>query len=197
MDFDTSLTLEQNGASVNYGVMFGNESIVFIKGGAGSSCYGYEDKYLRMARRVNDKSGYTVITASNPGPKIDTYSLDKILIDNYILQNELKSYSLSLVGSSNGAYQNIFLASISEKVKKIVCVNMPLMLNFQKSTTRLDTLRDIEKIFVYGSLDPSVKFIPHLCAKNIEGLSVKTVKNADHNFKGMLDSFIELSDIII
>lgn len=196
MDFDTSLTIEKNGATVDYGIIFGNENLLFIKGGAGSSCRGCEDKYLKIARRVNVKSGYTVITASNPGPKIETYSLDKILIDNYISQNELKSYSLSFFGASNGAYQNIFLASITEKVKKIVCVNMPLMLNFQKSTKALGTLRYTEKIFVYGSLDPSVKFIPHLCAKNIEGLSVKTIKNADHNFKGMLNRFIELSDII-
>ncbi len=196
MNFDTSLTLEQNGASVDYGVVFGNENIVFIKGGAGSSCRGYEDKYLKMARRLCERCGYTVITASNPGPKMDTYSIDKLLLDNYISQNELKSYTVSLFGSSNGAYQNIFLASASLNVKKIICVNMPLMLNFQKATAKLATLEHVEKLFIYGSLDPSVKFIPHLSIKGIEGLSVRCIENADHNFKGMLDSFIELSDLI-
>ena len=196
MDFDTTLTIEKDGASVDYGVVFGNENIVFIKGGAGSSCRGYEDKYLRMAHRLFERGGYTVITASNPGPKVDTYSIDKLLLDNYISQNELKSYSLSLFGSSNGAYQNIFLASTLENVKKIVCVNMPLMLNFQKATARLATLDNVKKLFIYGSLDPSVKFIPHLSAKKIDALSVSIIENADHNFKGMLDSFIGISDLI-
>ena len=48
------------GEKIQYGILFGNEKIVFIKAGAGGNIRGYQDKYLKMAHRVHDNLGATV-----------------------------------------------------------------------------------------------------------------------------------------
>ena len=62
----------------NYHFVLGNEKIVFIKAGAGGSERGYEDKYIKMADRIHERSGATVITASNPiDPICDAQNLNE------------------------------------------------------------------------------------------------------------------------
>lgn len=66
MDFDKTIKQEfTNNIELEYGIIHGNENIVFIKAGAGGSFYGYEDKYLKMARLLNSINGCTVVCASN------------------------------------------------------------------------------------------------------------------------------------
>ena len=38
---------------INYGIVNGNNTIVFIKAGQDGSLYGYQDKYIKMAKRLN------------------------------------------------------------------------------------------------------------------------------------------------
>ena len=197
MNFDTTLrATAHNGNQVEYGIIRGNNKIVFIKSGAGGDYRGYDDKYLKMARRINMRSGFTVITSSNPGTKDLTYEIDKFVLDKYVSDNGLKDVEFYLIGSSNGAYQNIFLIKKLPLVKKILCINMPLMMNFQKATKELEGTPFIEKIFVCGSDDPSIPYLPLLEAKKIPNLTTVTVNGADHNFYGMNDEFILLSDMI-
>ena len=51
---------------IRYGIIYGKNTIVFIKGGQDCSLYGYQNKYLKMAHNIHDKYGYTVIVSSNP-----------------------------------------------------------------------------------------------------------------------------------
>ena len=44
----------------------GNEIIVLIKSGQNGSMYGYQNKYLNIAKTSNEKYNYTVICSSNP-----------------------------------------------------------------------------------------------------------------------------------
>ena len=197
MDFETAYTVtEADGGNLEYGVVFGGNNIVFIKSGAGSTCRGYENKYVEMARRLNKRCNFTVICAPNPGPIKTTYEIDKLVIKKVIEDKKIDNYTLSLFGSSNGCYQNIFLAEAFPSAVKMLSVNMPLMVNFQKATEKLSKFPLMEKIFIYGRLDPSVTFIPLLEAKRIDNLTVKIVEGADHQFKNMLDDFIALSDLI-
>ena len=46
---------------IKYGILFGNEKIVFIKVGADGNIRGYQDKYLKMAHRVHARIGDTFI----------------------------------------------------------------------------------------------------------------------------------------
>ena len=73
-DFDEVIELPFNGETIQYGVVNGSNTIVFIKAGANGSMYGYENKYLQIAKNINKSHGYTVICSSNPdhnGNRID------------------------------------------------------------------------------------------------------------------------------
>ena len=61
-DFDEVIKKEE----IEYGIVRGNENIVFLKAGAGGSFRGYGDKYLKMAITLHERDGATVICASNP-----------------------------------------------------------------------------------------------------------------------------------
>lgn len=42
-------------AIIDYGIVEGNNIIVFIKAGQNGSLYGYQNKYIKMAKRLNKK----------------------------------------------------------------------------------------------------------------------------------------------
>ena len=52
--------------TIEYGIIEGNNTIVFIKSGQNGSIYGYNNKYIKMAKRLNKKYKCTVICSSNP-----------------------------------------------------------------------------------------------------------------------------------
>ena len=60
-------------AIIEYGIVEGNNTIVFIKAGQNGSLYGYQNKYIRMAKNVNKKYGCSVICSSNPLKRAKTY----------------------------------------------------------------------------------------------------------------------------
>ena len=115
---------------IEYGILFGNEKIVFIKVGAGGNIRGYQDKYLRMAHRIHDKIGSTVICASNPE---DIEYNEQVLADKSKIVDVAKELSLSdykvyMFGTSDGAYYNFLLAKEVTETVKILCVNRRCLL---------------------------------------------------------------------
>lgn len=66
MNFDRILSKTVDYEKIKYGILFGNEKIVFIKVGAFGKIDGHKDKYIRMAHRIHDRIGATVICSSNP-----------------------------------------------------------------------------------------------------------------------------------
>ena len=75
--------------TINYGIISGNEKIVFIKVGADGNIKGYKNKYLKMAHRVHEKTGATVICASNPYIENGHVAADKEMILKVV--NEMNS----------------------------------------------------------------------------------------------------------
>ena len=74
MKFDKIVRRSIEGKSIYYGFIIRNEKIVFIKGGAGGTLNGYDNKYLKMAHRIHEKIGATVICATNP---VESVTLDE------------------------------------------------------------------------------------------------------------------------
>ena len=62
MEFDAITTQH----SLQFGYVAGTNGLLIIKGGAGGSIYGYENKYLTMAERVKEKYGFAVMVSDNP-----------------------------------------------------------------------------------------------------------------------------------
>ena len=71
--FEEINIVKQGNAEITYGIIHGNNIIVFIKAGMNGTCYGYDNKYQRIAKQLNKKHGCTVITASNPNGYQDDF----------------------------------------------------------------------------------------------------------------------------
>ena len=55
--------------TIQYGIIKGNNKILFIKPGQDGSMVGYMDKYYNLAKYINNKYQYTVICSNNPYEK--------------------------------------------------------------------------------------------------------------------------------
>ena len=86
MGFDEIIKKEfKDIAVIEYGIIKGNSTIVFIKAGQNGSIYGYENKYLTIAGKLNKKYGYTVISSSNPFDGNNPLDHDMDVVKEYLL----------------------------------------------------------------------------------------------------------------
>ena len=180
---------------INYGIIYGNEKIVFIKTGVDGNIKGYKDKYLKIAHRLHNRLGATIICASNPEIDNGHFAADKAMI--YYVASELKlaEYMVYFLGVSDGAYHNIILAAETPQTMKLLGISTSRK-TVDDFIIRLHALSHIEKILVYGTEDYENDIVPILENSKIENLKVINIDGADHDFKGMLDEFIALSDIL-
>lgn len=181
--------------TINYGIISGNEKIVFIKVGADGNIKGYKNKYLKMAHRVHEKTGATVICASNPYIENGHVAADKEMILKVVNEMNFSEYTVSFLGTSDGAYHNLSLAQEISGVIKILCVN-PSSVNLDDLEKKLLKLSSVNKILVYGSKDDEYSSLLHLKELNCENLELITIDGADHEFKGMLEEYITLIDML-
>lgn len=99
--------------------------MLFIKGGRGSTYYGYNNKYLNIARTINEKYGLTVAVSSNK------------LFSNIALKSELQSvftalnthYQVLYAGVSSGAVAAIEQASDIHGLQKFLLINQPFTIS--------------------------------------------------------------------
>ena len=192
MKFDKIINKALDEESVDYWFIFGNNKIVFIKAGAGGEIPGYQDKYLRMAHRVHERLGATVICASNYEKCL---KMDKKAIEWCARYLKLKDIELYFVGVSDGADQCITL-SRNAPTKKLLCIN-PSFVPGHDPSDRLIIRSKVEKIFVYGTKDvEGQELVPKLMEREIPNFEIKWIEGSDHEFTGMLDEFILLIDLI-
>jgi len=196
LDFDRTVCEHlSSGTELEYGIVEGSATIVLIKSGRGGTARGEEDKYVRMARRLSFAHGCSVICSPNPAD-CATHEVDRRVIERYVSQKELADFSLSLIGSSNGAYQNLFLAERMPKTKAILCINMPLMVNYHRTASLLEGLDRVEKTLVYGTRDPSCPYLRFLENRRLPACRFLRIDGADHCFTGQTEHFVSLSDYL-
>ena len=202
LSYDKTTTKTVSGEKIHYGILFGNEKIVFIKVGAGGNIRGYQDKYLQMAHRVHERWGATVICSSNPWVEEERKAAaDKALIENVVDTCGLSTWKLYLVGTSDGAYSNLVLAPIVPQAVRLLGINTSAKLLDGKSDlldlqNKLQDLRPVDKTLVYGTRDCDFALVPALQAMACENLGIITVEGANHEFKGMVKEFIALIDLL-
>ena len=194
MKFDQTQTVVQtDGLKIEYGLIHGNNRIVIIKAGAGGNYIGDDEKYLEMARLLHDTYGCTVLSLSNYAS--DSFERGDVAVIRELIAEMGGEVELYYIGNSNGSTQGLLTATKYFAFRRMVLVNMPLMLNFHRIKEAL-TRADTEIRFVYGEKDPSISYVPFLRnASSKEGnlarTEIVTVGGADHNFAGMTDVFIE------
>ena len=111
-------------------IIEGNNIIVFIKAGQDGSLYGYQNKYIKMARRLNKKYGCSVICSSNPFDGNNPLDNAMEIIEDYA--KIFDNYKIYYLGYSNGALIGAWFGVKYPKIKRMALVNGPLMYNFHK-----------------------------------------------------------------
>ena len=183
-----------DGEEVEYEIIFGNEKIVFIKAGAGGSVRGYDNKYLKMARRIHERIGATVICASNPD--VPHEELDEAEIRWVIEEKELSGFEISFVGASDGAYHNLSLARRFFETVKWLGINASYI-ELSELIEKLNELPNASKTLIYGTKDDDFdEVVPALRKLENDKLKTVLVEGADHSFTGMVDEFVALSDYL-
>ena len=185
-----------NGEIIEYGLVYGNEKIVFIKTGVDGSIRGYQDKYLQMAYRVHERLGATVICASNPNAAYEPQVVaDKAMISKVAAEQGFADYEVYFVGTSDGGYQNLLLAKAVPQTVKLIGIN-PSLIDMDDFAEKLRESPGINKLLVYGTEDDDYECVPVLKDLDCENLEIITVEGADHEFTGMVDEFIALIDLL-
>lgn len=194
--FDKTVTLIQSGKEIEYGIIDGNNTVDFIKAGMEGSCYGYENKYVRIGRLLNEKHGCSIISSSNPLGLHTDFTAEMDFVRNYTKQQNMENFQVYFVGHSNGAALGIINAWEFSEIKKLVCINAPLMMNSHLLIQGIKEFSGEKMNLVYGSKDPSFDMVKLYSELESEKIDFVRVKNADHNFTGNLDFFIELPGLL-
>ena len=195
--FDRTVTLSQNGKEIEYGIIDGNNIIVFIKAGLEGSCYGYENKYVRIGRALNEKHGCSIIASSNPlGYKTD-FAAEMEFIKDYAKKQNFDDYQVYFFGHSNGAALGIINAYQFAEIKKLVCINAPLMINPHLLIRGINGFSGEKMTLVYGSSDASFDMLKLYSELESDKIDFLSIHGADHNFTGCLDLFIQLPGVLL
>ena len=182
-----------SGDNTQYGIISGNNKIVFIKAGLGGDNFGYENKYLIMAQQLHDKFGCSVIVASNPNDGKSHVEKDQTIIQQFVVDNNILKPEFFFLGHSNGGFKGLELSYSSITFTKMILINMPLMINLHKTKQYILSIPQTNILLIYGENDPSFAYVPFIEGK-FNNVEVYVVQHADHNFKGLLDEFISYGE---
>lgn len=180
--------------TIEYGAIKGNSTVVFIKAGQDGSIYGYEDKYVTIAKNLNSKYGYTVIVASNPFDGNNPLDHDMNVVKEYCKEQKIKRYKVYYMGYSSGARIGLCWGYAQPKIKKMLLINSPLMKNLHTIKEGLSNSENQEIDLIYGENDQSIAYTTLLDRILNDYIKLTVIKGADHYFTNMLDEFIELPE---
>ena len=171
---------------VSIGYIHGSSKVLLIKTGQGGSVYGYENKYLDLALEVNEKFGFSVFVSATIVDTKDSFARDIHVVEEVLGTTEFEIYYL---GVSKGGLIGIWHGSDEPKINRMVSVNAPLMINFHgKTLPGIKKLGRKKLTMIYGTLDPSYKYLPFIG----KWTNVEIVENADHNLIGAKIDFITM-----
>jgi hypothetical protein len=197
MNYEKILRKSVGFEKIEYGILFGNKKIVFIKVGAGGNIRGYQDKYLKMAHRVHERIGATVICSSNPDASIEKHlDVDKALIKKVISDLGLSAFELYFVGTSDGGEHSLKLSQQFPETVKFLGLNSSWS-SIEDFIELTKSMPHTKKTFVYGALDDDFDDgVPRLKALGCDNLEIIILDGVDHNFTDKVDDFIALIDLI-
>ena len=197
LSYDKILGATVDGEKIKYGILWGNEKIVFIKVGADGNIRGYQDKYLRMAHRVHARIGATVICASNPYISEPSHiKADKALINKVTAERGFENFEMYLAGTSDGGYHSLLLAQQFSQTVKYLGINSSHK-GIENFAERILRLSQVKKILVYGRNDEDFdKDFPTMNALACDNLEIIVLDGVNHEFKGKVDDFIALADLL-
>ena len=179
-------------AIIDYGIVEGNNIIVFIKAGQNGSLYGYQNKYIKMAKRLNKKYGCSVICSSNPFDGNNPLDNAMEVIEDYA--KRFDDFKIYYLGYSNGALIGAWFGIKYPKIKRMVLVNGPLMYNLYKTKEGALLFKGESINFIYGEYDQSIGYVELL--KSIENDKIKVFieEGQDHHFSKSEEDFQKIPE---
>ena len=177
-----------NNGGISIGIIPGIEKILYIKTGQGGTIYGEENKYLDLASEVNERYGLSVFVSATESDSKEVYEREMCLLSELVPNEKREIYYL---GVSKGGLIGIWYGKDNPVLNNILTINAPLMINFySKTLPNIKALTKDRLTMIYGSLDPSFKYIPFI-KKHTD---VRIIDGADHNLCGSSES---ISDIVL
>lgn len=174
-----------------YGIVFGANVLVYIKTGNGGNIYGYENKYQKIANRINDELGYAVLVASNPVEEQCNLQREvRIVLDAFGIFNAFDD--IIYIGISDGANIGAQQGYRISELKRMLLINGPLMINFHKTKRGILAFENEKIEMIYGERDPSYNYVGLLDTIDSKLLEVNTLEEIDHNFTNALPKFEQL-----
>ena len=179
-------------AIIDYGIVEGNNIIVFIKAGQNGSLYGYQNKYIKMAKRLNKKYGCSVICSSNPFDGNNPLDNAMTIIEDYA--KRFDDYKIYYLGYSNGVLIGAWFGIKYPKIKRMALVNGPLMYNLYKTKEGALSFKGESINFIYGEYDQSIGYVELL--KSIENDKIKVFieEGQDHHFSKSEEDFQKIPE---
>jgi len=188
LNFDDIIRSQINNEMITVGYIRGNNNVLFIKTGQDGSIYGYENKYINIAKRINKEYGCTIFVSTTSSDKKEYYDAEMQIVSNAFSNGE---YNIYYFGVSKGGLIGCWYGADNPKLKRIVSVNAPLMINFfNKTKPALEKLKSNKAVMVYGEFDPSFNYTSFL--KDIVNYNI--VNGADHHFKDKSAEFESIID---
>ena len=178
--------------TIEYGIIEGNNTIVFIKSGQNGSIYGYNNKYIKMAKRLNKKYKCTVICSSNPFDGNNPLDNAFTVIEKYT--SKFEDYKVYYLGFSNGALIGAYFGINYPKIKRMLLVNMPLIYDINLIKNNLNNFNNEKVTIVYGSLDYSINLLENIKDIKSNRVDIKVILNEDHYFSKDEEDFYYLPE---
>lgn len=191
MKYDQNFNYTISGHKVNIGIIDGNNVIVLVIPGQNTDIYGYENRYLKLSKKLNNEYGATVIITSNPFQMDDPISDLMYVINKYA--ERFDDYKLYYFGFSKGANIGAQYATTEYKFSRLVLINGPLMINYHKTKDGFHRFNGERISFIYGSLDPSYQYAELITYEPKENRELIILENMDHNVKNE-EIFLSLAD---
>lgn len=179
-------------AIIDYGIVEGNNTIVFIKAGQNGSLYGYQNKYIKMAKRLNNKYGCSVICSSNPFDGNNPLDNAMKVIEDYA--KRFNDYKIYYLGYSNGALIGAWFGVQYPRIKRMALVNGPLMHNLHKTKEVALSFKGEFINFIYGEYDQSIGYIELLKSIENDKIHVFIEKGQDHHFSKSEEGFQKIPE---
>lgn len=179
-------------AIIDYGIVEGNNIIVFIKAGQNGSLYGYQNKYVKMAKRLNKKYGCSVICSSNPFDGNNPLDNAMEVIEDYA--KRFDDFKIYYLGYSNGALIGAWFGIKYPKIKRMALVNGPLMYNLYKTKEGALSFKGESINFIYGEYDQSIGYVELLKSLENDKIKVFIEEGQDHHFSKSEEDFQKIPE---
>ena len=137
INFKTMVNHKNIDVKLDIGIYHGNNHFFLIMVGIGGDILGSNNKYKKIATRLNEDYGYTVIVSSTPSSSYlhskDSFNEIMKYINSYGTLNGFKDYDISIMGNSGGGTLAGWYSYKIAKIKKLLLINPVLIINFHKT----------------------------------------------------------------